>query len=202
MKILPPSDEPAFWEANASGLPVIVFFDFDDVLAIHPEHTSAEVVKALRSGNPDQAGELWANVFHEQLRENLKALADEFAPQFVISSSWATYLSHREISDVLIRAGLDFVASSLHTDWRTAIDLGSFRVNEIDSWLQRNGGHSAHAFVILYDVSSGRTLYRSPLEAYTVFCEEWVGFVNLRLAEPQAILREQLSGGARVGRRV
>jgi hypothetical protein len=156
------------------------------------------VVKALRSGNPDDAQQLWANVFHEALRANLKVLVDEFAPQFVISSSWSTYLSHDDIDDVLIRTGLDFVALALHTDWRSAIDVGAFRASEINSWLEQHGGHSAWAFVILDDVSSGRTLYGSPLQSHTVFCDEWVGFVDVRLAEAQSILHNKLLTGEHI----
>lgn len=72
------------------------------------------------------------------------------------------------------------------------MDIGAFRASEINSWFQRLGGHSAYAYVILDDASSGRTLYGSSLQSRTFFCGEWIGFVNLRLREAQAVLREQL----------
>ncbi|WP_295995121.1 HAD domain-containing protein [Rugamonas sp.] len=171
----------------------IVFLDFDDVLAVHPEHTSQHVVAALRSGSPDQFAELWANVFHEAACKNLRALYDEFTPHFVISSSWATYLSRGEVGDVLVRGGLDFVAAALHSDWRSATDVGSFRATEINSWLKRQGGPQGFAYVILDDTASGHTLYGTLLKAQTVFCDEWQGFLDIRLAEAQKILRHQLS---------
>ncbi|MEO7495084.1 MAG: HAD domain-containing protein [Massilia sp.] len=108
----------------------IVFLDFDDVLAVHPEYTSSEVVAALKSSAADQAVELWENVFQPAARANLRTLHDEFAPQFVISSSWATYMSQGQVSEVLARSGLGFVAEALHGDWRSAIDVGAFRVTD------------------------------------------------------------------------
>jgi hypothetical protein len=171
----------------------IVFLDFDDVLAVHPEHTSQHVVAALRSGSPDQFAELWANVFHETARKNLRVLYDEFTPQFVISSSWATYLSRGEVSEVLVRGGLDFVAAALHTAWRSAIDLGSFRATEINSWIERNAGPLGFAYVILDDTASGHTLYGTLLQPRVVFSDEWQGFLDIQLAQAQKILRHQLS---------
>jgi hypothetical protein len=170
----------------------LVFLDFDDVVAVHPEHTSRQVVAALRSGCPERFSELWANVFHESPRQNLKALYDEFLPKFVISSTWATYLSRTEVSDVLIRGGLDFVAAGLHSDWRSAVDIGNFRATDITTWLERHGGGQQFAFVILDDTASGHSLYGTPLQQHVVFCEEWQGFIDIRLPQAQAILHKQL----------
>jgi hypothetical protein len=172
----------------------VVFLDFDDVIAIHDEHNSLQVVSALKSRSPGDAAELWAHVFHAELRANLKTLYDAFSPQFVISSTWATYLSREQISEVLTRGGLAFVASALHQDWHSAIDVGSFRANEISTWLKQNeGGAGEPIYVILDDTSSGSSIYGTPLESRTVFCKEWQGFVESRLVEAQKILREQLS---------
>lgn len=170
----------------------IVFLDFDDVLAVHTEHTSHQVVSALRSGRPDQFAGLWANVFHETPRQNLRTLYDEFVPQFIVSSTWATYLSREEVSEVLVRGGLDFVAAGLHADWRSATDVGSFRATDICAWLERNGPLHQLGYVILDDTASGRTLYGTHLEPYVVFCDEWHGFIDIRLEQAQMILRKQL----------
>lgn len=170
----------------------IVFLDFDDVLAIHPEHTSQRVVTALRSGSAGDFTELWANVFHDALKANLRTLYDEFHPQFVISSTWSTYLSRAEVSDVLIRGGLGFVGAALHLDWRSATEVGSFRASDISSWIARQGRLLGLTYVILDDTSSGHTLYGTALEPHVVFCDEWQGFVALRLEQARAILRQQL----------
>ena len=90
---------------------------------------------ALRSGNPHLAIELWANVFHQELRANLARLHHEFDPNYVISSTWSTYLSREEIQEVLISGGLGFVAASLHSNWRSATEVGSYRVTDIAAWL-------------------------------------------------------------------
>lgn len=173
----------------------IVFLDFDDVLAIHPEHTSQQVVAALRSGCPDDFAELWANVFDEMPKANLRALYDEFNPRFVISSTWSTYLSRVEVSDVLTRGGLDFVAAALHVNWRSATDVGTFRATDISSWLEQNGSPLQLAYVILDDTASGHTLYGTSMAPHAVFCEEWQGFIGIRLEQARAILREQLGFG-------
>lgn len=183
---------PADFNHNVAMMQTLVFLDFDDVLAVHPEHTSRRVVVALRSGSPDQFAELWANVFHETARQNLRELFDEFAPQFVISSSWATFLSRAEVSEVLVRGGLDFVARALHVDWRSAVEIGAFRASDVTTWLRRYGGPLQSAFVILDDTASGHSLYGTPLQQNVVFCEEWQGFIDIRLVQAQAILRRQL----------
>lgn len=171
----------------------IVFLDFDDVLAVHPEYTSSAVVAALKSGDADQAAELWESIFHHTARANLRTLYDEFAPQFVISSSWATYMSRGQVSEVLARSGLGFVAEALHEDWRSAVDVGAFRVTDITRWIRQHEHEPPFAYVILDDVSSGRTLEGSSLQSRTVFCSEWQGFIGSRLTEAQIILRTQFS---------
>jgi hypothetical protein len=170
----------------------IVFLDFDDVLAIHPDHTSSKVVEALRSEARDQHEEVWKKVFHEHARANLRTLYDEFQPSFVISSSWATYLSLAEMREVLTRGGLGFVAGALHEDWRSAMSVGSFRATEISGWLLRNAQAPPSSYVILDDTSSGRTLFGTSLESHTVFCEEWSGFQTNELEAAQQIVRRQL----------
>lgn len=169
----------------------LVFLDFDDVIAIHPDYTSGVVLAALRSGKPHLATEIWENVFHQELRTNLERLHDEFEPSYVISSTWSTYLSRDEIQEVLIRGGLGFVAASLHSNWRSATEVGSYRVTDIAAWLRTNGATRPFAYVILDDLSSGRTLVDSVLEPYTVFCDEWVGFTEVQLERAVAILRAQ-----------
>ena len=169
----------------------LVFLDFDDVIAIHPDYTSGVVLAALRSDEPHAATELWGNVFHQELRANLERLHDEFEPSYVISSTWSTYLSRDEILEVLICGGLGFVAASLHSNWRSATEVGSYRVTDIAAWLRTNGATRPFAYVILDDLSSGRTLVDSVLEPYTVFCDEWVGFTEVQLERAVAILRAQ-----------
>jgi hypothetical protein len=169
----------------------LVFLDFDDVIAIHPDYTSGVVLAALRSDEPHAATELWGNVFHQELRANLERLHDEFEPSYVISSTWSTYLSRDEILEVLICGGLGFVAASLHSNWRSATEVGSYRVTDIAAWLRTNGATRPFAYVILDDLSSGRTLVGSVLEPHTVFCDEWVGFTGIQLERAVAILRAQ-----------
>jgi hypothetical protein len=171
----------------------IVFLDFDDVLAVHPEYTSSAVVAALKFTPADHPVALWENVFNPTARANLRTLSDEFEPRFVISSSWSTYLSREQICEILTRCSLEFVVTALHPDWRSAVDVGAFRVTDISRWIEQHEHELPFAYVILDDVSSGRTLCGSALQARTVFCSEWEGLVVSRLTEAQIILRTQLS---------
>ena len=100
-------------------------------------------------------------------------------------------MSRDEIKEALIRGGLGFVAASLHSRWRSATEVGSFRVTDIVAWLRSNGAPRPFAYVILDDSSSGRTLVDSVLEPHTVFCDEWVGFAGIQLERARAILLAQ-----------
>lgn len=169
----------------------LIFLDFDDVIAIDPDYTSSDVVVAIRSADPHLPVQLWSSIFHPVPRGNLKQLHQKFRPEYVISSTWATYLSLDEIRQVLTRGGLGFVAEALHANWRSAVELGSFRATEIAAWLRMHAGAGPVAYVILDDASSGRTLVGSPLECRTVFCKEWTGFTAAELERAVEILLAQ-----------
>lgn len=167
----------------------LVFLDFDDVLAVSPDHTSSHVVTALKTCTADKVPGLWLNIFNETARKNLRILYDEFRPKFVISSTWATYMSREQVEEVLTRSGMAFVAAALHPQWRSAVELGSSRASDIRSWLEKNTTLSSFNYVILDDVASGATMYGSSLESRAVFCDEWEGFLDARLVQAQQILK-------------
>jgi hypothetical protein len=116
-------------------------------------------VAAFKSGFLEQFAELWANVFHENLRQNLRTLHDVFLRKLVFSSTWATYLSLAKISEVLVRSGLDCFAGALYVNWRSVMDVGSFRATELRPWLKRNGPTSRFAYLILDDTVIGYTVH-------------------------------------------
>lgn len=174
----------------------LVFLDFDDVLAVHREHDSRKVESAFKNNALDEVPNLWQWVFHYSARTNLQALHNEFNPEYVISSSWTLFLDRPQIVEVLRRTGLEFVADNLHPEWCTQREAGSYRLTEIESWLDSHNLIDQHPFVILDDELSGQSIPGSHLEECAVLCEAWVGFTHPKLKLAQQIIRAQLSGKA------
>jgi hypothetical protein len=174
----------------------IAFLDFDDVLAVHREHDSRRVELAFKNDALDDVPELWQWLFHYSARTNLQALHEEFEPQYVISSSWTGFLNHDQICEVLRRTDIEFVAENLHAEWRTPKEAGSYRLTEIEAWLDSHNLVVVCPFVILDDELSGQSIPGSHLEDRAVLCEAWIGFTHPKLKLAQKILRAQFSGGA------
>ncbi|MBZ2206519.1 HAD domain-containing protein [Massilia soli] len=170
----------------------VVICDFDDVLAVHREHNSFQVLEAFKRAALDDAPALWKFLFDASACKNLRTLYEEFVPEFVISSSWTSFLDRTQISEVLRRTGLAFVAENLHQDWCTPRDEGSYRLTEIDGWLDLHALGTPLPYVILDDHLSGQSLPGSHLEERAVLCDAWVGFTHPKLRSAQKILRGQL----------
>src|SRR5476649_1858760 len=137
----------------------LVFLDFDDVLAVHREHDSRQVEFAFKNDALDDVPELWQWLFHYSARTNLQALHEEFGPEYVISSSWTLFLDRSQIVEVLRRTGLEFVEDNLHREWRTPRKQESYRLTEIDDWLDLNNLVTPRPFVILDDELSGQSIH-------------------------------------------
>jgi hypothetical protein len=114
-------------------------------------------------------------------------------PEYVISSSRTLFLDRSQIVEVLRRTGLDFVAENLHAVWRPLREPGSYRLTELDGWLDSNNLVAARPFVILDDELSGQSIPGSHLEDHAVLCDEGVGFTHPKLKLAQQILHAQLS---------
>lgn len=170
----------------------VVICDFDDVLAFHQEHNSFKVLAAFKAAALDDVPSLWKYLFDSSACKNLHTLHDEFVPEYVISSSWASFLDRAQICEVLRRTGLEFVAENLHHDWCTQREEGSYRLTEIDGWLDLHALGTPLPYVILDDHISGQSLPGSHLEARAVLCDAWVGFTHPKLRSAQKILRGQL----------
>ncbi|WP_188569245.1 HAD domain-containing protein [Undibacterium terreum] len=113
----------------------IVFLDFDDVLSISNHYKGSAVVLAFRQNDLDYNTDLWVQIFDSILCANLRALHDEFKPQYVISSSWASLLEQNQIVELFKRTGLQFVSDNLHQEWRTPRTAETERAEEIAGWL-------------------------------------------------------------------
>lgn len=172
----------------------VVILDFDDVLAVHREYTSSQVLAAFKSSTLDATPAMWDHIFHYSARTNLRTLHDEFTPKYVISSSWTLHFDRAQICEVLRRTGLEFVAENLHQDWCTPREEGSYRLTEIDGWLDMHALGTPLPFVILDDLLSGQSLPGSHLEERAVLCDAWIGFTHPKLRSAQKILRDQLRG--------
>lgn len=172
----------------------VVILDFDDVLAVHRQHTSSHVLAAFKNSTLDDTPAIWEHIFHYSARTNLRTLHDEFNPEYVISSSWTLHFDRAQICEVLRRTGLEFVAENLHHDWCTPREEGSYRLTEVDGWLDMHTLGTPLPFVILDDLLSGQSLPGSHLEERAVLCDAWIGFTHPKLRSAQKILRDQLRG--------
>jgi hypothetical protein len=172
----------------------LCFVDIDDVLVISKEFTSYQVLMTFKTGDVDGWPELWDGLVFQEGRDNLAQLNVEFAPQYVISSSWSKYLTRAQMEEVLRRTGLSFVADNLHPEWTTPKGTGSARVTEIENWIDKHRP-TGTPVLILDDHESGWSLYESHLDkaGYVVLCDSWVGFVGEKLAQAQALLRAQIT---------
>lgn len=169
----------------------LVFLDIDDVLCVHPTLNTRQVLAALAGDETIDATEVWQRVFHASARENLRQLHEEFEPTYVVSSSWVLHLDREQLRETFRRTGLEFVAENLHEHWRTPRDDDSYRLVEIEAWLDTHALLTPVPYVIVDDQVSGQSLVGSHLEAMCVLCDAWVGFTHPKLRTAQKILRGQ-----------
>ncbi len=171
----------------------VVFLDIDDVLCVHRTLNTRQVLAVLAGDETIDAAEVWQQIFHRHAVENLRQLHNEFRPWYVISSSWTLHLSREQLSVTFKATELGFVADNLHMAWCTPRDEDSYRLVEIDAWLDTSKRHGSRqlvpaAYVIIDDVLSGQSLVGSHLEGHTVFCEASSGFLFPQLNTAREIL--------------
>lgn len=175
----------------------VVFLDIDDVLCVHPTLNTRQVQAALAGDDTVDADEVWQQIFHRHAVENLRQLNDEFQPLYVISSSWTLHMSREQLCAAFTATGLGFVADHLHEHWRTSRDDVSYRLVEIEAWLDEHGWCGTRLlasapFAIIDDVLSGQSLVGSHLEKQTVFCNASGGFLYPQLQAARKILGASL----------
>jgi len=169
----------------------ILFLDLDDVLCVHDDYNSYQVMMAFRGKNLEWP-ELWQHLVNDGARNNLRVLIERFGLQVVVSSSWATYLSREQMTEVFARTGLEFVTVALHAEWATPRARSSDRRMEIEWWLEAHPETSI--FLALDDTASGWSLAHSPiaLEGHVVLCAPGEGFTGKMLHEAQRLLQRQV----------
>ena len=182
--------------ASAQNQPVrarpVVLLDIDDCLATNRAFNTRQVIAALSGESSVDAEAVWQGVFHEAAKQNLRLLHDEFGPCYVLSSSWTLHLSKEQLGQTFMLTGLEFVAENLHEQWCTPRDDDSYRLIEIDAWIDTYALSATAPYLIIDDNLSGQSLRDSHLEANTVFCEPWTGFMYPQLRRAREILRRQV----------
>lgn len=170
----------------------IFFTDMDDVLAVSQQFTSYQVIQAFKLNDLDYP-ELWDGLVLPEARDNLRALHEEFWPQYVVSSSWSNYMSREQMQEVFRRTGMDFVADNFHKHWTTPKGTGSARVTEIDNWMRKHLQRK-QAALVLDDHESGWNLHESHLDkaGLVVLCDPYVGLVREKYLDAQRLLRAQI----------
>lgn len=169
----------------------IVFLDIDDVLCVHRTMNTREVIATLAGDETVDAATVWQQIFHVAAVEYLRQLHLEFEPQYVISSSWTLHMNREQLVETFRHTGLEFVAENLHEYWCTPRDDDSYRLVEIDAWLDTHAVLSPLPFLVIDDVVSGQSLRGSHLEDRAVLCEAWCGFLFKQLAAARIILQRQ-----------
>ncbi|CAN7545533.1 HAD domain-containing protein [Duganella sp. LjRoot269] len=171
----------------------VVFLDIDDVLCVHRTLNTRQVLAALAGNETVDATDVWQQVFHAAARENLRLLNDEFGPRYVISSSWTLHLSREQLCETFRQTSLGFVAENLHEFWCTPRDDDSYRLVEIEAWLDAHALLTPVPYLVIDDLVSGQSIVGSHIEDSAVLCDAWVGFTHPKLRSAQKILRCQLS---------
>lgn len=170
----------------------IIFLDIDDVLCVHRTMNTRQVLAALAGDESVNSAEVWQQIFHVAAVEYLRQLHFEFEPQYVISSSWTLHLTKAQLCAAFEFTGLAFVAENLHEQWCTPRDDESYRLVEIDAWLETHALVAPVPFLVIDDHVSGQSLAGSHLEDQCVLCEAWKGFMFKELAAARNTLRAQM----------
>ncbi len=173
----------------------IVFLDLDDVLCLNNPYTGYDARALVRAkrGDPDARAveyvDLWDRLFHRQVRANLQALDAEFVPWYVVSSSWRTSFTRKEMEIVFRQGGVGFVADALHEIWqtpnRTRGYYGGIRREEIEEWIAK-WHDNVSPWVAIDDHESGESLIGHD---NAVLCFPGVGFDGDKLQEARGVLR-------------
>ena len=171
----------------------LVFLDIDDVLCVHRTLNTRDVLAVLAGDDTVAASTVWQHIFHRHAVENLRQLNDEFQPWYVISSSWTLHLTREQLCATFVATGLGFVSENLHEHWCTPRDDDSYRLVEIDAWLDTHAWRGPRLlaqapFVIIDDELSGQSLVGSHLEGQTVFCDALGGFLYPQFQAARKIL--------------
>jgi hypothetical protein len=163
----------------------ILFLDFDDVICLNRSVGGFDVLEAVRAIQNDgrEYGDfsaLWTQLFDNSAVANLHAIHALFSPTYVLSTSWTRFLDRDSMVAILTKAGMQWLADNLHSDWMTVEAVSSqLRAREIESWLARHP--EVENWVVLDDEYSGVGLAEWPVEtdrSFITLCQKGVGFMQ------------------------
>lgn len=171
----------------------ILFLDFDDVLCLnqpykdYPHLGGFDVRHAVRDDiEAPEYADIFEGVFDSIAKVFLKKLDEEFAPWYVLSTSWRNVFSRDELDSILTKTGLDFVQQNLHETWCTPSFMSwQRREREVGFWLKNNSNWMDH-YAVLDDECSA---YGWPLEIFpnAVLCRENTGLTEEKYQELRSI---------------
>ena len=172
----------------------LVFLDIDDVLCMSSPYGGYDALHVVGNRHP-RPDDVCKHLFVEGARHVLEQVHMQMhgCLNYVISSTWREHFDRTQLTTVLSRGGLGFVAEALLEGerWRTPSKCGrSRRVDEIAQWLDQH--HAGQPFVILDDTFSGPSLAPAltnpnhPFAGRVILCKENVG---LAVEHVEAILK-------------
>jgi hypothetical protein len=180
-----------------SGTPVL-FLDIDDVLCLSDPFGGFDAVDAIRAKHP-RPELVFRYLFHLPAVHVLQSVHEELEGRvrYVITSTWRQHLTRSQLSEILQRSGLGFVANNLERKgkWSTVVWPDFSRLNEIADWLQRHG--KDEPFVVVDDTLSGHALAlersrgQGPFRGRIVLCDENVGLLPQHVAPIVEALRRR-----------
>lgn len=177
---------------------VVIFLDFDDVICLNNPYGGYDAKRALAEQDSSQnqdALALWSKLFDAKATGNLRAIDEEFSPQYVLSTSWAWIFEKHEIVEVLRRAGLGFVVDGMHQTWTTPKNSPrGMRSVEISNWLRLHP-EFANSWVVVDDKLSGTGFKHWSRESLSavILCQEGVGLQEQEVAKLKTALIRRFS---------
>lgn len=166
----------------------VIFLDFDDVICLNNPYGGYDAKRALAEQDSSQnhdALEVWSKLFDAKATENLRAIDEEFSPQYVLSTSWVWIFEKHEIVEVLRRTGLGFVADGMHQTWATPKNSPrGMRSVEVSNWLRLHP-EFANSWVVVDDKLSGTGFKHWSRESLSavILCQEGVGLQQQEVAK-------------------
>lgn len=170
----------------------VLFLDIDDVLCLSAPYGGYDVAQAFAApglAEPDASRgappDPWQTLLLPNAVSLLRAIHDEFQPQYVISSDWWWLMEDHLLRRMLQLSALDFVDANLHPDMSTPKGpKRQPRWTEIKAWLDAHR-EAANNWVVLDDYRSGTGLdIGQPPEnlPVIVLCTESVGLTDAEYA--------------------
>lgn len=181
-----------------SHRPTVIFLDFDDVICLNDPYGGYDAKRALAQQDSSQNQhnfEIWSKLFDAKAKANLRAINEEFSPQYVLSTSWVGIFEKYEIVEVLKRTGLDFVVEGMHQTWATPKNSPrGMRSVEISNWLRLHP-EFANSWVVVDDKLSGSGFKHWSRESLSkvILCQEGVGLQEPEVAKLKTVLMRRFS---------